>query len=293
MISMISNWFNDNQITKLNLNKRSSVIRLIVIAVIVVLSIFDVIAATQMQVLTKQDHRTLTAGYQISAKEAKNIDVFKTSVLVDKKNKIQYAAVSAMRPAKVEKYKNKNYDPKAKKPSTKQPAKKFLKKLQHYEQVRNKYNEKLVFTGGPQLRMAMVSAQDGKSTVNRLPITTTLTQAPYATISRLARRHYYYNIRMTSEIRKVVNDGYTIKPQKINGFELPTWKLNQSQGKHTISVTYGYPKSVIQKFANAKSRAIQMTILIWLAIAVIFWVISGILVTGAEASKSIEQGEKN
>ena len=150
-----------------------------------------------------------------------------------------------------------------------------------------------MFTGGPQLRMAMVSAQDGKSTVDRLPITTTLTQAPYATISRLARRHYYYNIRMSSEIRKVINDGHTVKSQKIDGFKLPTWRLDQSRGKHTISVTYGYPKSVIQKFANAKSRAIQMTILIWLAIAVIFCVISGILVTGAEASKSIEQGEKN
>ena len=136
MIRVISNWFNDNQITKLNPNQRASKIRLIIIAVIIILGIFDVIAATQTQVLTKRDQRTLTAGYQISAKEAKNINLFKTSVLVDKKNKIQYAAVSAMRPAKVEKYKNKNYDPKAKKPNTKQPTKKFLKQLQHYEQVK-------------------------------------------------------------------------------------------------------------------------------------------------------------
>lgn len=288
---MMSKWLNDNQITKVDLKSRSVHVRVIIIVIICLLGICDVTAASQMQVLTKRDHQTLTAGYKVTKAESQDVNKFRTLLLVDKKTKMQYAVISAMRPAKVEKHKNPNYDPKAEMPDTKQPTKKFLKKLQKYQQVRDKYDQSLKFTGGPSLRMAMISSKDGKSTADRLPITTTLTQAPFATLSRLARRHFYYNIRMTSEIHKVVNDHQTVKSQRIDGFDQQTWKLDQSAGQHTVSVTYGYPNKVVQAFKQAKSKAIQLTIFIWLAIAVIFWILSGILVTGAQASKSLEQGE--
>lgn len=282
----MNQFFRDNQISSVSFKDRATKIRLVIILVVVILGIIDVVGATQMSIPSHHDDRTLTAGYRVTAKQAKNIANMPTSVTVDRQAKFQYGAISPLRPAKVIKKKNPNYDPHVKMPNRNLPTKKFMAKLQQYEASRDKYQETLKFTGGPSLRFVMVSQKTGRSTMSVLPLISRIDANPLMTISRLSRHHYFGKIRIVTEVRQVRNDKQIVKSSHVDGFKQPTWKLTAAKGKHTVNVTYGYTKSTIQRFATAKNQAIGAAVAVWLGLVLFVWVFSGIFVTGARAANN-------
>lgn len=282
----MNQFFQDNQITSVSFKDRATKIRLIIILAIVIAGIIDIVGAVQMSIPSYHDDRTLTAGYQVTAKQAENLADMPTSVTVDKRTKLQYGAIAPLRPAKVLKKKNPNYDPHAKMPNRNLPTKKFMAELQQYEASRDKYQKTLKFTGGPSLRFVMVSQKTGQSTISALPLISRINADPLMTISRLSRHHYFGKIRIVTEVRQVRNDKQIVKSSRIDGFKQPTWKLNAAKGKHTVKVTYGYTKSTIQRFAAAKKQAVGTAAAVWLGLVLFVWVFSGIFVTGAQAASS-------
>lgn len=291
MISNMNQFLKDNQITQASFKQKSTKIRILIVILLLICGIVDVAGATQMQIPTASDTRVLAAGYHITKKQAANISKMPTLVTVDKRSKTQYGAIAALRPAKIVKKKNPNYDPHAKMPSTKMPTKKFMAKLKVYEATRDKYRKILKFTGGASLRFVFVSQQTGRPTDKTLPLINHLETNPMMSISRLSRHHYFDKIKMTTNVRRVQNDQTTVKAERIDGFKHQTWKVHATPGNHVIKVAYGYAPSVIKQFKSAKAHAIQAAILVWLVLILLVWVVSGIFVTGAQASKDTNDDE--